>query len=79
MICNQKQPPEVFCKKRDSGTGVSCEFYGIFKNTFFTELLWTTASVKHYRICQNVNCEMSNLKNLKPLYQNHNLKNKHLL
>ena len=51
----QKQPPEVFCKKRFSGKfdklykkeTVSqvffCEFCGIFKNTFFTENLWTTA------------------------------------
>ena len=23
----------------------SCEFYEIFKNTFFTEHLWTTASI----------------------------------
>ena len=30
--------------KRDPGTGVSCEFREIFKNTFFKEHLWTTAS-----------------------------------
>ena len=30
--------------KRGSGTGVSCEFCKTFKNTFFTEHLWTTAS-----------------------------------
>ena len=30
----QKQPPQVF----------SCEFYEMFKGTFFTEHLWTTAS-----------------------------------
>ena len=30
--------------KRDSGTGVSCEFREIFKNSFFTEHLWTSAS-----------------------------------
>ena len=28
--------------KRDSGTGFSCEFCEISKNTFFTEHLWTT-------------------------------------
>ena len=28
-----------FIKKRDSGTGVSCRFSEIFKNTFFTEHL----------------------------------------
>ena len=32
--------------KKDSGTGVSCEFCDISKNTFFTEHIWTTAS-KH--------------------------------
>ena len=31
--------------KRDSGTGFSCEFCEIFKNTFFTENLWMTASI----------------------------------
>ena len=30
--------------KRDSNTGVSCEFWEIFKNTFLAEHLWTTAS-----------------------------------
>ena len=30
--------------KRDSGTGVSCEFCEISKNTFSTEHLWMTAS-----------------------------------
>ena len=30
--------------KRDSGTGVSCEFREIFTNSFFTEHLWTSAS-----------------------------------
>ena len=30
--------------KRDSGTGVFCEFCGISKNTFFTEHLRMTAS-----------------------------------
>ena len=32
-----------FIKKRDSDTGVSCEFCEIFKNNFFTDHLWTTA------------------------------------
>ena len=32
--------------KRDSGIGVFCEFCEIFKITFFTEQLRTTASVK---------------------------------
>ena len=27
-----------------SGTGFSCEFCETFRNTFFTEHLWTTAS-----------------------------------
>ena len=33
-----------FIKKRDSGTGVSCEFCKIFKDVFFTEHLWATTS-----------------------------------
>ena len=50
----QKQPPEVFYRKRCQAYNFikkeilaqvfSCEFYEIFKNTFFTEHLWTTAS-----------------------------------
>ena len=53
---SQKQPPEVFCKKRYSykfpttlfkkETLVqvfSCEFWEISKNTFFTEPFWATA------------------------------------
>ena len=56
--CRQKQPPEVFYKKRCSQASdmqlykeetlvqvFSCEFCKIFKNTFFTENLWTTTSV----------------------------------
>ena len=35
--------PETLLK-RDSDTGISCEFCEIFKNTFFTEHLRTTAS-----------------------------------
>ena len=31
--------------KRDSDTGISCEICEIFKNVFFEEHLWTTASV----------------------------------
>ena len=34
------------CSKRDPGTGVSFEFCEISKNTFFTEHLWRSASVK---------------------------------
>ena len=30
--------------KRDSGTGLSCEFYEIFKGTHFAEHLQATAS-----------------------------------
>ena len=32
----------------DSSTVFSCEFCGIFKNTFFTEQLWTTGSENIY-------------------------------
>ena len=32
--------------KRDSDTGVSCEFFGIFKITSFIEHLWATSSGK---------------------------------
>ena len=32
----------------DSSTVFSCEFCEIFKNTFFTEQLWTTASENIY-------------------------------
>ena len=47
----QKQPTEVFCKKRcynfikkETLTQVfSCEFCEISKNTFFTEHVWATA------------------------------------
>ena len=35
--------------KRDSGTGVSCEFCEISKNTFFTEHLWATASASLHK------------------------------
>ena len=49
LLAFQKQPPEVFYEKRCSWkfrkihrkTPLVCE---IFKNTFFTEHLWTTAS-----------------------------------
>ena len=50
----QKQPPEVFYEKRSDACNFfkketlaqvfSCEFCEIFKNTCFTELLWTTDS-----------------------------------
>ena len=52
---NKKQPPEVFYKKclrpttlltTDSDKGVSCELCEIFKNIFFKEHLWATASVE---------------------------------
>ena len=36
---------DIFIKKRDSGTGVSCKFCDIFKITFFTEHFRTTTSV----------------------------------
>ena len=32
-------------QKRDSGTGVSCEFCGMSKNAFLTEHLQATVSV----------------------------------
>ena len=47
----QKQPPELlsqafnFIKKETLAQVFSCEFCEIFKNTFFTEHLRTTASV----------------------------------
>ena len=44
----QKQPPEVFyrnIKKETLAEVFYCEFCEIFKNTFFTEHLWTTASL----------------------------------
>ena len=49
LLAFQKQPPEVFYEKicswkfpkNDRKTPLVCE---IFKNTFFTEHLWTTAS-----------------------------------
>ena len=64
----QKQPPEVFCKKRCSCAKISfliklqasvcifikketlaqvfsCAFWEIFKNTCFTEHLWTASGV----------------------------------
>ena len=53
--CFQDQPPEVFYEKRPEVCNFikkealaqvfSCEFCEISKNTFFTEHLWTTASV----------------------------------
>ena len=47
VIYGQKQPPEVFYENRlDSGQVFSFEFCEIFRNTFFTEHLWTTASVQ---------------------------------
>ena len=54
----QKQLPEVFCKKKPEACNfikketlaqvLSCEFCIIFKNIFFTEHLWTTASLHSY-------------------------------
>ena len=43
----QKQPPEAcnFIKKESLGQ-VYCAFCGISKNTFFTDDLWTTASIR---------------------------------
>ena len=53
--CFQNQPPEVFYEKRPEACNFikketmaqifSCEFCKISKTTFFTEHLWTTASV----------------------------------
>ena len=53
IALRQKQPQEMFCKKRPEACNFikketqlfSCEFCKISKNTFFTEHLWTTASV----------------------------------
>ena len=36
---------QSFIKKETLAQVFSCEFYEISKNTFFTEHLWTTASV----------------------------------
>ena len=47
---NNKQPPVVFCEVHQSGNFIKKEtlaqvfFREIFKNTFFTEHLWMTAS-----------------------------------
>ena len=41
--CSLRKDVHNFIKK-DSGTGVSCKFYKISKNTFFIEHLWETAS-----------------------------------
>ena len=38
QVCN-------FIKKETLAQVLSCEFFEIFKNTFFTEHLWTTASM----------------------------------
>ena len=59
----QKQSPEVFHRntcpqlylKRDSGM-FSCEFFEIFKNNFFTENLWTTAS--EHNILRSIHLQM---------------------
>ena len=39
-----------FIKKDTLGQVFSCEFCEIWKNTFFTEHLWTTASVSTWNI-----------------------------
>ena len=78
----QKQPLEVFCKKRCSwkfwkihrkrpvseslfiimlqvpSTGIFNEFREIFKNTFFTEHLWSTASLRNLKLLLIVNSIM---------------------
>ena len=41
-------------KKRGSGTGVFLGILQNFKNNFFTEHLWTTASAFHSSICANL-------------------------
>ena len=41
----QKQPPQVFCKRRASRASVfSCEYCEIFKNTYLEKYLWTAVS-----------------------------------
>ena len=40
---NAGQPATLF--KRDTNTGVSCEYSEIFKNTYFEEHLQTVASI----------------------------------
>ena len=52
IYSKQKQPLEVFCKKRCSWK-LSCEFCEIFKNTSSTEHLRVTASVKNV-ICLTI-------------------------
>ena len=53
----QRQPPEVFCKKRAACNFIKketlaqvfcCEFREISKNIFFTEHVWATASYSIY-------------------------------
>ena len=46
IVNGQKQPPQVcnFIKKETLAQVFSGEFCEIFKNTFFTEHLWRTAS-----------------------------------
>ena len=41
--------PATLLKKETLAQVFSCEFYEISKNTFFTEHLWTTASVWCFR------------------------------
>ena len=52
--CFQNQPPEVFYEKKPENCNFikkrlaqvfSCEFCEVSKSTFFTEHLWTTASL----------------------------------
>ena len=42
---NSQEKTRTRVKKRDSAQVLSCEFCEIFKSTFFTEHLWTTASI----------------------------------
>ena len=42
---NSQEKTRTRVKKRDSARVLSCEFREIFKNIFFAEHLWTTASV----------------------------------
>ena len=51
IVNGQKQPPQVcnFIKKETLAQVFSGEFCEIFKNTFFTEHLWRTASEWNYQ------------------------------
>ena len=54
LVCPPAPPPPPlplgsaeacnFIKRENPAQVILCEFYEIFKNTFFTEQVWTTAS-----------------------------------